>query len=106
MARKSPFALIYALQVIGHLHPIESRFHSLIRKTIEQRLRFEPDVESRNRKPLKRQLFEADWELRFGHGNRFRAFYKVNHESRTVEIAAIGVKKGNRLVVGGEEVEL
>jgi hypothetical protein len=32
--------------------------------------------------------------------------YGINEENRDVQIQAIGVKEGNRLLVGGEEVEL
>jgi hypothetical protein len=30
----------------------------------------------------------------------------VNHEEKTVSVLAIGVKKGNRLFIGGQEFEL
>ena len=80
---------------------------SLIRGEIEEQLSFEPEGETRNRKPLRQPApFEATWELRFGPKNRFRVLYGVDHERREVQIQAIGVKKGNRLLVGGEEIEL
>jgi mRNA-degrading endonuclease RelE of RelBE toxin-antitoxin system len=47
--------------------------------------------------------FGATWELRFGPRNSFRAFYDVDNDARIVLILAIGVKKGNRLFIGGEE---
>ncbi len=74
---------------------------------MEAQPRFEPDAETRNRKPLERQLeFEASWELRFGPENRFRVFYAVNHERHEVEILAIGIKERNRLWIAGEEIKL
>jgi len=48
----------------------------------------------------------ADWEIRFGPDNRFRVFYLVEQESRQVFILAIGVKRGNRLIIGREEISL
>ena len=79
----------------------------VIRSAIETQLRFELDVEARNRKPLRRPgIWEADWEIRFGPGNRFRVFYEVDRAVRQVYILAIGEKRGNRLLIGGEEVEL
>jgi hypothetical protein len=48
----------------------------------------------------------ADWEIRFGPDNRFRVFYAVEREHRKVLILAVGVKQRNRLVIGGEEVDL
>jgi mRNA-degrading endonuclease RelE of RelBE toxin-antitoxin system len=106
MTRRSPFSLVYAPVVRQHLRAIESRYHPLVRTTIEQQLLFEPEIETRNRKPLKRPVAsEAGWELRFGPGNRFRVFYEVNRERREVHILAIGVKERNRLFIGGEEID-
>ena len=105
--RREPFKLIYAPLVKNHLRVIESKYYSLIRKTIENQLRFEPDVETGNRKPLKRPIdFEAEWEIRFGPNNRLRVFYEVNRESYQVNILAIGEKKGSQLFIGGKEFEL
>lgn len=104
MVKKHPFALVYADEVKGHLRAIETKYHSLIRSEIERQLLFEPQVETRNRKPLKRPIsFGADWELRLGPDNRFRVFYQVDVGIREVRILAIGVKDGNQLFVGGEE---
>jgi hypothetical protein len=87
MTRRQKFLLLYAPVTKLHLKTIERRFHSLIRTTIEKELLFEPDVETRNRKPLKRPVtFEAEWELRFGPDNRFRVFYDINIESHEVYI--------------------
>lgn len=107
MATTQPFKLIYATQVKDHLKFIERKYLSLIRETVENQLRFEPDGETRNRKPVEQPTtIEADWELRFGSHNRFRAFYTINIDQREVYIVAIGVKQGNKLFIGGEEVEL
>jgi len=107
MAPKRRFLLAYATRVKLHLKAIERKYYSLIRTTIESGLLFEPDVETGNRKTLRRPVaFEAEWELRFGPENRFRVFYAIDQEQRTVHILAVGVKKGNRLFIGGEEVEL
>jgi mRNA-degrading endonuclease RelE of RelBE toxin-antitoxin system len=106
MTRKLSFSLVYAPVVRQHLRAIESRYHSLIRTTIEEQLLFEPETETRNRKPLKRHVaVQAEWELRFGPGNRFRVFYEVDRERRAVHILAVGVKERNRLLIGGEEME-
>jgi len=107
MSPRQKFVLIYAPLTKLHLKTIERKYYSLIRATIEDELQFEPDVETRNRKPLKRPvIFEAEWELRFGPDNKFRVFYDINIESHEVYILAIGVKKGNRLFFGGKEVKL
>jgi mRNA-degrading endonuclease RelE of RelBE toxin-antitoxin system len=107
MAGKRPFALVYDPEVRAHLQAIEPTYRALIRITIEEQLRFQPDKETGNRKPLQRPVaFEATWELRFGSENRFRVFYAVSHERREVQILAIGTKDRNRLMIGREEIKL
>ena len=106
MAKKPPFALLYADEIGHHLRAIEAKYHPLIQSQIEGQLLFDPEVETRNRKPLKRPIaFGADWELRIGPDNRFRVFYQVKAENREVRILAIGVKDRKRLFIGGEEFE-
>ena len=106
MAKKPPFTVVYADEVKDHLRAIEAKYHSVIQSEVETQLLHEPDVETRNRKPLKRPItFGADWELRVGPDNRFRVFYQVKAESRVVRVLAVGVKERNRLLFGGEEFE-
>lgn len=107
MVGRRPFTLVYDPEVKAHLRVIDPKYRGLIRMAIEEQLRFEPDSETRNRKPLQRPVaFEATWELRVGPDNRFRVFYAVSHERREVQILAIGAKQGNRLMVAGEEIRL
>jgi mRNA-degrading endonuclease RelE of RelBE toxin-antitoxin system len=106
MAQRQPYTFTYARGVTKHLESIDAKYDSLIREKIEQQLQFEPTVATRNRKPLRPPApFAAEWEIRFGPGNRFRVLYDVDEEQRIVLILAIGEKEGNRLIVGGEEVE-
>ena len=53
-----------------------------------------------------RTMFGATWELRFGANNRFRVFYEVDAAEQMVFVLAIGVKDREKLIVGGEEIEL
>ena len=104
MGKKAPFALVYADKIKEHLQAIETKYRPVVRSAIETQLLHEPEVETRNRKPLKRPIeFGADWELRFGPNNRFRVFYQVDMERREVRVLAVGVKDRNRLFFGGEE---
>lgn len=104
---KRPFRLVYDPEVARHLRHIERRHHSLVRQIIQEQLSYEPEVETRNRKPLERQpKLGATWEVRFGPNNRFRVFYETDQVSREVLILAIAVKVGNRLLIGGEEFEI
>jgi mRNA-degrading endonuclease RelE of RelBE toxin-antitoxin system len=107
MVKRIPFSLVYDPEVEKHLVAIEAKYRSLIRRTVENRLLYEPDVESRNRKSLERTFASgAKWELRFGPDNRFRVFYEVDVGSKEVRILAVGVKDRNRLLIGGQEIEL
>jgi mRNA-degrading endonuclease RelE of RelBE toxin-antitoxin system len=86
---------------------IDTKYHSLIRTTIEEQLAYQPDKETRNRKPLRRpSVLGTAWELRFGPGNRFRVFYSVDTTERRVRILAIGEKRDAVLRIGGEEFQL
>lgn len=106
MAKKPRFALVYADDVKQHLKAIDTKYHSLIKSEIETQLLHEPDVETKNRKPLKRSMESgAEWEIRFGPDNRFRVFYSIDADDREVQVLAVGVKERNRLLIGGEEVE-
>lgn len=69
---------------------------------IEAQLRYEPTVETRNRKKL-RPNDVAEWELRIG---KFRVFYNIEVEVLIVSVEAIGFKIGNLLFIRGEKREL
>ena len=101
------FAIIYAPIVKEHLRIIKPKYYSLIRNRIKTMLSFDPDVEAVNRKPLKWPImFGGEWEVRFGPDNRFRVYYRIDHEAHEVHILAIGFKIRNRLFIGDREVEL
>lgn len=107
MLPRTAYRLIYDPEARAHLARIERKYHSLIRDQIKELLSFEPEREARNRKPLCRpSVLGTAWEIRFGPGNSFRVFYRVDPEKREVLILAIGTKRGNRLMVGGKEFEL
>ena len=107
MPRKAGFALIFAPETLGHLAVIEAKYHRVIRETIDQQLLFTPEQSTRNRKLLEQPApFDATWELRFGPRNRFRVFYEVDRDQRKVWLLAVGVKVGNQLFVGTEEIKI
>lgn len=104
---KERFKLIYDTETAGHLKCIPKKYHSVIQKAIEESLIYEPDKEHRNRKPLlPPTLFDPGWELRCGLRDEFRIFYRVNRVEREVYILAIGVKTGNKLIIGKEKISL
>ena len=105
MPKAARFQIVYAGRVRGDLNAIPSKYLALIQKTIEAQLRFEPDIETRNRKPLgKPPVAGATWELRFGPNNRFRVLYDADAEEKQVVVLAIGVKIRNELWLGKERV--
>ena len=59
-------------------------------------------METRNRKRL-RPNRTSEWEARIG---KYRVFYDVRQSERIVEVKVIGEKRGNMVVVRGEEYEL
>jgi mRNA-degrading endonuclease RelE of RelBE toxin-antitoxin system len=107
MVRRQRFSLLFDPKVKQHLRTIDAKYQSLIRATTDEQLRFEPETETRNRTPLQQTAgLGATWELRFGPDNRFRVLYAVDLENHCVQVLAVGVKDGNRLLIEGEEVEL
>jgi mRNA-degrading endonuclease RelE of RelBE toxin-antitoxin system len=107
MSPQHTYTLIYAPVTRHHLKFIEKKYYSLIKNTLEERLSFEPLEQNRNRKPLTRPAFEeATWELRFGPDNMFRVFYDIHISNREVHILAIGIKIRDKLLVGGEEIDI
>ncbi|MCC3581809.1 MAG: addiction module toxin RelE [Oscillatoriales cyanobacterium] len=75
---------------------------NIILDGIEENLRFEPAVVTRNRKPL-RPNQTAEWELRV---DKYRVFYDVTDVVQIVSVEAIGLKIGNQLYFRGNEGKL
>lgn len=96
-----PYQILYDEDAIRHLRRILRRHHPLIKRAIEEQLQHEPGISRRNCKPLKSD--RPLWELRCGPGNQFRVIYQLDNENKVVLIIAIGVKRGNRLLVEGKE---
>ena len=85
-----------------HVKALRKRDQQTILDAIEVQLRYQPDQETRNRKPLEDNPL-APWELRVGD---FRVFYDVKRAENLVVIVAVGKKIHNTLRIGGEEVQL
>ena len=61
----------------------------------------DPTEETRNKFRLRRPSAHAEYELRLGD---VRVFYRVRDE--LVEVVLIGKKRGDRLLIAGEEFEI
>ena len=82
---------------------LTARQQTIVLNAIKVQLRYEPLRETRNRKKLRPNPL-APWELRVGF---LRVFYEVETlESDLLNILAIGIKKGNRLIVSGKEIQI
>ncbi len=86
----------------SHYRQFTAHQRSLLADAIEEQLSDQPTTPTRNRKHL-RPNHVAEWELRVGD---FRVFYDVEEGPGVVVVVAIGIKKGSRLYIGGEEYTL
>ena len=106
MAKQPRFTLSFAPEAIEHLDRIDSKFHGVLRRTINEQLTYTPTKETRNRKPLDQPApLGASWELRCGPDHRFRVFYDIEAATHEVQVLAVCVKDRDRLLIGGEEYE-
>ena len=86
-----------------HLAQLTARQQAIVLNAIRVQLRYEPLRETRNRKELRPNPF-APWELRVGV---LRVFYEVDAvEPDLVNVLAIGIKRGNRLIISGKEIHI
>ena len=83
------------------LRAFDGRERTLIVAAVDDQLSHEPLVETRNRKELRPNVI-APWELRVGD---LRVFYEVA-EPEVVTVLAIGEKRGSKLYIEGEEIQL
>ncbi|MBI4560062.1 MAG: type II toxin-antitoxin system RelE/ParE family toxin [Candidatus Hydrogenedentes bacterium] len=82
---------------------LTARDRSIIFDEIAEQLSYQPLVEMKNRKPLRPNPI-APWELRIG---KLRVFYEVvSGQPNVVRILAVGKKERNRLLIGGQEIDL
>jgi mRNA-degrading endonuclease RelE of RelBE toxin-antitoxin system len=107
MPRSRTYEVVYDDEAMDHLIEIGQRHHSLIRREIETQLRYQPNRETRNRKPLTRPSpLGSAWELRCGPDHRFRVFYRMDQGRRQVRILAVGVKIRDQLFMAGQRLKL
>jgi hypothetical protein len=70
---------------------------------VDEQLAHEPATETRNRKPLRPNPM-APWELRV---RNLRVYYDVTEEpEKLVTVLAVGVKRRDRVFIGGKEFQL
>jgi mRNA-degrading endonuclease RelE of RelBE toxin-antitoxin system len=97
------YQIEYTDAAIEHLKFLTTRQQRTVLDTVDEQLKYEPLVETRNRKPMEPNSL-ATWELRIGN---LRVYYNVEVNTvSVVYIQAVGVKNRNRVRIGQEEIEL
>ena len=96
------FDIVFTPEALEDLRLFRKGERTRIIEAMEEQLSHEPNHETRNRKRL-RPNQTAEWTLRV---DRFRVFYDIEEAARLVKIEAIGLKRGSRLFIHGEEYQL
>lgn len=94
-----PYDIIFEPDAMDHLRRFSARDRAAVFDTVEIQLTFAPAVETRQRKRLRPNPL-APWELRMG---TLRVFYDIVEEAREVRVVAVGRKRGNTLIIAGQE---
>jgi len=96
------FTIDLSDDALEELRQFRKRDSRIILDEIERQLTYQPNVETRNRKPFRSHPL-GEWELRV---DKFRVFYDIDTENETVLVKAVGVKIGNKLFIRGKEFPL
>lgn len=97
------YEIQFAESANRQLKALKASDRALLVTRVEKQLCAEPLKATRNRKPLRPNPI-APWELRVKH---LRVFYDVSEGARNiVSVLAIGIKRGNKILIEGEEIEL
>jgi mRNA-degrading endonuclease RelE of RelBE toxin-antitoxin system len=98
-----PFRIAYAEAAVRHLSALTARQRATVLDVVALKLTHQPTVPTRSRKRLRDNTL-APWELRIGD---IRVYFDVEEAPEAVAtIRAVGVKTRERVMIGGEEVDL
>lgn len=90
-------------EVDGQMRSLTARQRAIVVDSTMRYLRDQPTLASRNRKALQPNII-ATWELRVAD---LRLYYDVFEEpDAVVRIMAVGLKIRNRVLIGGEDVQI
>jgi mRNA-degrading endonuclease RelE of RelBE toxin-antitoxin system len=97
------FEIEYSPDAEDHLRALTARQRTTVLDEVDAQLSHEPNVETRNRKPMRPNPV-APWELRIGD---LRVYYDIEYEPvAIVLIRAVGVKIRSIVKIGGREIQL
>jgi len=98
-----PYAVKYSPETVQHMKALTARQRTSALDGVDEQLRDQPTVETKNRKPMRANAL-APWELRIGD---LRVYYDVQETpEREVLIRAIGVKERNQVRIANKVVKL
>ena len=101
--RGRPFRIEYADAAMQNLRHLSARQRALVLDVVEAQLAHQPTLPTRNRKLLRANRV-APWELRIGD---IRVYFDATDAPEgVVTVRAVGVKVRDRVLIGGEEVDL
>ena len=94
--------VVFSEEAVRHYSRIGKADRAFLKEGIRKHLALaDPLQSSRNKFRLRRASVYADFELRLG---KWRVFYRLQDDR--IEVAMIGEKRGNILLIGGEEFTL
>jgi mRNA-degrading endonuclease RelE of RelBE toxin-antitoxin system len=97
------YRIEYSPDTEDHFLFLKKRQQVTVLDTVEKQLRYQPAVETRNRKPMRPNPL-APWELRIGD---LRVYYDIEDEpEHVVYIRAVGIKERNNVRIGKEVMKL
>ena len=97
------YRIEYSPETESHFQYLSKRQQVMVLEGVEKQLQFHPDVETRNRKPMRPNPL-APWELRIG---ALRVYYDFEDSpERVVFVRAVGIKERNSVRIGKEVIRL
>ena len=97
------YRIEYSPETDEHLRFLTARQRKIVFDAVDEQLALQPGIETRNRKPMRPNPV-TPWELRIG---ALRVYFEIaERPDNVVTILAVGVKDRNRILIGGEEIEL
>ena len=97
------YRIEYSPETEEHFRYLSKWQQTAVLDTVEKQLRFQPDIETRNRKPMRPNPL-APWELRIG---KLRIYYDFESSpKKVVYIRAIGIKDRESVRIGREVIKL
>lgn len=98
-----PYRVEYSPEAADHLLALPARDRVTILDSVSEQLTHQPLIQTRNRKPMRPNRL-ATWELCVG---ALRVYYEVYDDPEpVVHVRAVGIKRRDRMEIGGEEIDL